>query len=172
MAKTASEQSERRLTGLQKGLLGLCLVALVGSVAWRFVLRSKDPGAGGAVPAGASGLVEAGPGGQPAEPPSGVERALPYVTESSFFGLIGFALGYASRKFVKVGLILLALFFVGLQALVWTGNVSVDWGGLVGKLNALLFNLKENESVTQFLARRVPSGAGLLAGYVFGFQRG
>ena len=171
MAKSASEQTERRLTGLQKGLLGLCLVALVGSVVWRFVLRSKSSGAG-AVPAGASGLVEAGPGEQSAEPPSGIERALPYVTESSFFGLIGFALGYASRKFVRVGLILLALFFVGLQALVWTGSVSVDWGGLFGKLNGLVFNLKENESVTQFLARRIPSGAGLLAGYVFGFQRG
>ena len=40
---------------------------------------------------------------------------------------------------MKLGLILLALFFVGLQALVWTGSVSVDWQGVIGKLNALIF---------------------------------
>ena len=86
--------------------------------------------------------------------------------------MIGFALGYASRKFVKLLLILLALFFLGLQALVWTGSVSVDWDGLLGKLDALLFNLKENESMTQFLTRRIPAGGGMLAGYLIGFRRG
>jgi len=104
--------------------------------------------------------------------PGGPESEQPYVTEGSFFGLIGFALGYASRKFVKLGLILLALFFVALQALVWTGTVSVDWQGIIGKLNELVFNLKQDQSMTQFLTRRIPSGGGLLAGYLFGFQRG
>ena len=68
--------------------------------------------------------------------------------------------------------ILVALFFVGLQALVWTGTVSVDWSGMLGKLNALLFNLHENESMTQFLTRRIPSAGGMAVGYLIGFQRG
>jgi len=54
---------------------------------------------------------------------------------------------------------------------VWTGSVSVDWGGLIGKLNALIFNLQENESMTAFLTRRVPSGGSLLLGWAVGFRR-
>ncbi len=172
MARTAAEQTRRGLTGFQKSLLALFVLVLAGSVALRFHFRSGENRTPGQTPEGATGLVDAPAAGESGEPASGIERALPYVTESSLFGLIGFALGYASRKFVKVGLILLALFFVGLQALVWAGAVEVDWGGLVGKLNMLVFNLKHNESVTQFLTRRIPTGGGLLLGYVIGFQRG
>ena len=170
MGKAVEERERRGLSGLQKGLIVLLVLALLGSVAGRwYYARGKSSSAG--TPGVGNSLVE-GAGATAAEEPSGAQRALPYVTEGSLFGLIGFALGYASRKFVKVGLIVLALFFVGLQALVWTGSVSVDWGGLAGKLNTLVFNLKENESVLQFVTRRIPSGASLLAGYALGFQRG
>ena len=169
VTKAVEERERRGLSGLQKGLIVLLVLALLGSVAGRwYFARGQSSGSG--TPGVGNSLVEGGTA--PEEPPSGAERALPYVTEGSLFGLIGFALGYASRKFVKIGLIVLALFFVGLQALVWTGSVSVDWGGLAGKLNALVFNLKENESVLQFITRRIPSGASLLAGYALGFQRG
>jgi uncharacterized membrane protein (Fun14 family) len=173
MPKTPEEQERPGLSSLQIGLLVLLVAALLGSVGWRFYAQKKGGAAGGG-PAGANGLVDGSAEGKDGQAPGAtpLERSLPYVTEGSFFGLIGFALGYASRKFVKVGLILVALFFVGLQALVWTGTVSVDWSGMVGKLNALLFNLQENETMTQFLARRVPSAGGMLAGYLVGFQRG
>jgi len=170
MAQTPDEVRPS-LTGLQLGLLGLLVVALLGSVGYRAFARTHSAG-GAAAPAGATGLV-ADPAGAPAPPEATpLERSLPYVTEGSFFGLLGFALGYASRKFVKFALILVALFFVALQALVWTGTVSVDWSGMVGKLNALLFNLQENESITEFLARRIPSAGGMAVGYLIGFQRG
>ena len=165
-----SDPSASALSPLQVGLLVTLVVVLLGSIGLRFV-REKQRGSSSGLPAGAHGLVEGGEE-TPAEPATPLERSLPYLTEGSFFALIGFALGYATRKFVKVGLILLAFFFVGLQALVWTGTVSVDWGGILGKLNALLFNLKENETMTQFLTRRVPSAGGMLAGYLIGFHRG
>jgi uncharacterized membrane protein (Fun14 family) len=171
MPRNAAEQGQG-LTGLQRSLLALFVVLLVGSAGLRFHYHRKNPVSAGALPAGATSLTGSGGETQPAEPASGLERALPYVTESSFFGLIGFALGYASRKFIKVGLILIALFFIGLQALVWTGAVAVDWGSLVGKLNALIFNLKQDQTVTQFLTQRIPSAGGLVAGYLLGFQRG
>lgn len=169
MPSTSADADRPGLSSLQIGLLVVLLLALVGSVGWRFYAQRKSAAAGG-VPVGARGLVEGADGKAPEATP--LERSLPYVTEGSFFGLIGFALGYASRKFVKVGLILVALFFLVLQALVWTGTVSVDWSGLIGKLNALIFNLQENETMTQFLTRRIPSGGGMLAGYLIGFQRG
>jgi len=165
MAKTAPEQAPR-FTGFQLALVVLLTVTLLGSMGWRYQHQKRGKSA---QPPGAS-LVDDGGTGK-AEP-TPLERTLPYVTEGSLFGLIGFALGYASRKFVKLGLIVLALFFVGLQALVWTGSVSIDWNGLLGKLNALVFNLQENESMTAFLTRRIPSGGGMLLGYLVGFQRG
>lgn len=169
--KPPEDDVRPHLTGLQLGALALLALTLLASVGYRAYARSS-PSGGATRPAGATGLVtDPVHGGEtPAATP--LERALPYVTEGSFFGLIGFALGYASRKFVKLGLILVALFFLGLQALVWSGTVSVDWSGLVGKLNALLFNLQENESLGGFLARRVPSAGGLGLGCLLGFQRG
>ncbi len=172
MPKTSPDTTQPGLSPLQLGLLGLLLVALLASVGLRY-FGQRAAGGGAGTPDGATSLIGGEQGTRaPETPATPLERSLPYVTEGSFFGLIGFALGYASRKFVKLGLILLALFFLGLQALVWTGNVSVDWGGLVGKLNGLLFNLQENESITQFLTRRIPSAGGMLAGYFIGFQRG
>ncbi|HEX6884285.1 MAG TPA: FUN14 domain-containing protein [Planctomycetota bacterium] len=161
------KDAERRgLTPLQLGLVALLSVTLLGSIFLRFRAERAPQD----LPPGAHGLV--GDEGAPAAEPTPLERALPYLTEGSLFGLIGFALGYASRKFVKLALILLALFFVGLQALVWTGSASIDWSGLLGKLNALVFNLQENESMSAFLTRRIPAGGGMLLGYWIGFQRG
>lgn len=166
-----SEESAAGLSSLQVGMLVVLVVVLLGSIGLRFY-REKQRGSTSGLPAGAHALVSDGHEAPSDEPVTPLERSLPYLTEGSLFALIGFALGYATRKFVKVGLILLAFFFVGLQALVWTGTVSVDWSGILGKLNALLFNLRENESMTQFLTRRVPSAGGMLAGYLLGFHRG
>ena len=170
MANTAQDQVEPGLSGLQLGLLALLVLASLGSVGLRVYKTSEEKGATTGVPAASHGLTQDGAKPAPGAP-TPLERSLPYVTEASLFGLIGFALGFATRKFVKVGLVLLALFFVGLQALVWTGTASVDWGGLIGRLNDWIFNLKENESMAQFLTRRIPSGGAMLAGYLLGFQR-
>lgn len=160
---------KKGLSGLQVTLVALFALLFVGSLALR--LRADPERAAQGVPAGATGLVQ---GGAETTPPEAtpLERSLPYVTESSLFGLLGFALGYASRKFVKLALIALALFFVGLQALSWMGAVTIDWGVLVSKLNAWIFDLQENESMTAFLTRRIPSGGGLVLGYWVGFARG
>jgi len=159
----------RGLSRLQTGLLGLLVVVLLVSVGLRAYLRYER---GRVDPSPSQNLVQSPEGSLERELPAPVVRSLPYVTEGSFFALIGFALGYASRKFVKVGLILAAFFVLGLQALVWTGTVSIDWGGLVGKLDALLFNLEQNESMQAFWTHRIPSAGAMLLGYLVGFQRG
>lgn len=170
MAKAETEPAPSGLNGVQIGLLTLLLVGLFGSIGARAWLRPEPGGPAGATPGNSLVAPSSTPPAE--EPRTPIERSLPYVTESSFFGLIGFALGYTTRKFVKFGLIVLALFFVGLQALVWTGKVTVDWSGLVASLDEWIFNLRENESMTEFLTRRIPSGGGMLLGYVIGFRRG
>jgi len=97
---------------------------------------------------------------------------MPYVTEGSFFALIGFALGYLSRKVVKVGLILLALLFVAVQGLSYAGVVAVDWDRALQLVNDLVLNLKENQTFTEVIKDRLPSAGGLVAGYALGFRKG
>lgn len=168
MGDKAPAQPGKGLSALQKALLVLLAVALAGSIALRAALGSS---ASSGTPAGSQGF-SAAQAGAPAAEPSPIESALPYVTEASLFGLIGFALGYSTRKLFKLSLILLALAFVGAQALVHLGWVEIDWSGLVGKLNAWVLNLKQSSSVTTFLTDRIPSAGALLAGWVVGFRRG
>lgn len=166
------------MSRLQKLALWSLVVLLIASVAARAAFLSTKPASSG----GSSSAVEpssylASTKGDSAaaahdEQAGALEKALPYVTEGSLFGLIGFALGYATRKVFKLGLLLIALAFVAIQALTYFDLVNVEWGPVVVWINKALLNLKENESFTQFLTKRVPSVGALLAGYVFGFQRG
>lgn len=104
--------------------------------------------------------------------PGALEAMLPVLTEASFFAMIGFALGYASRKVVKLALIVLAGFFLLLQLMTYGGVTTIDWGRLIDILNDWILNLKENQSITEVLTDRVPTAGSLIAGYFIGFRRG
>jgi len=168
--KDPRETAPKRLGAVQLALVALFALLFAGSLALR--MRAEPERGPAGLPAGASGLVQGGAEATPAPEATPLERSLPYVTESSLFGLIGFALGYATRKFVKLALIVLALFFLGLQGLSWMGAVTIDWSVIVAKLNGWIFDLQEGESMTTFLTRRIPSAGGLLLGVWAGFARG
>ncbi len=173
---SAGAASSAGLTGLQKVVAGLFLVVLGGSVAARAALGPPDAApAASSAPAGAHALslvpTTSEPSAAPAEA-QGLEQYLPYLTEASLFGLIGFALGYTTRKIFKVALILIALAFIGAQVGVHQGWFEVDWGGLLQRLNDWVFNLKADAPITDFLTDRVPAAAALLIGWVVGFRRG
>lgn len=171
----------------QKLALAVFGLGLVGSVAARWFLGSSGPagsskgslgeggGAAGEVGGksflpGLEGLGES----QPTTAASGsAEELLPFFTEASFFGLIGFGLGYASRKIIKLALVFAGLFFLGLQGLVQAGIVeSVDWGKLIDTLNQFVFNLKENPDLGSWVTDRVPTAGALATGYFIGLKRG
>lgn len=167
----------RGLSGFQKVLLGAIVAVLALSVAARVLAGGGEPGPSTAStpPPGASGLVA--PGAQTTsapegEEPGGLESLLPFLTEGSFFALIGFAVGYATRKAVKLLLILVALLFIGVQALAHAGIAEVDWGRALGALNDLVLNLKENQPFTEMLKDKVPTTGAFLAGVFLGFRRG
>ncbi len=188
------EQRAGDASGFHKVVLIVLAVLLVGSVGARVALGigdgdSEGPVAEEAAGGGATGVrpdslvpqtgqsPSGGVGGAagtgaPAEERSTIEQALPYVTEGSLFALIGFAVGYASRKVFKLALILIALMFVAIQALSYGGYVAVDWGGAVEALNDLVLNLKENETLSQFLLDRIPTTGAFITGCLLGFKRG
>ncbi len=175
MAPTSKTAAQPGLTRVQRAVLIVLAVLLVGSAIARGVLLAKR------APSSAVTDTTLTPANYLAstrttakEPPSSgvIEDALPYVTEGSLFALIGFALGYTTRKIFKIGLILLVVAFVAIQALTYAKVASVDWGGLVDWLNRAVLNLKENDTVTQFVTRRIPSTGALVAGAALGFKRG
>lgn len=167
------------LTGLQRAALGLTVGLLTVSAGARLALARGWIGSGGAEGGGAgarslggASLTGAGSAPAPAPAPGSFEALLPVFTEASFFGLIGFALGYLSRMVFKLALIFIALFFLGLQALVHFGLIEqVDWPGAIDKLNALILNLKQDQTMSQWLTAKLPTGGGLLAGYLLGLKR-
>jgi uncharacterized membrane protein (Fun14 family) len=173
--KAADVDRHEGMTGGQKLVLVALLLLLVGSVVGRFFLGGGEsavtPGAG---PGELGSSFTAGGGAAAAAQaePTPAEKALPYVTEGSLFALLGFALGYATRKIVKVGLILLALLFVGVQVLAYTGVIQIDWPHAVEAANRLVLNWKENVPAAEVVTRHVPSAGALVAGYLLGFRRG
>lgn len=165
-----------------KGWIGVILALLcVASVTARIVL---DDGDEAAAPVGSGGAESSGgrtsflpdgtpkPSTTPPEEKDGVEGALPMISEASFFALIGFALGYFARKVVKLGLILLAVFFIGVQGLSYLGVIDVNWDRALEVLNDFVLNLKENETIGEILKDRIPTAGALVAGYWLGFRKG
>ena len=175
---TAAEAAAQAgLTAAQKVAVGALSGVLTLSVGARALLGSGGPppaSTGGTNPEGAMGLVA--PAGQapPAEqaPPGALEEMLPYFSEASFFGLIGFAVGYAGRKFVKLAMILLAVFFVLLQVMIYSDVATVDWGRVIDLVNTLILNLKENQTLSAILLDKVPTTGAFVGGVVLGFRKG
>ena len=101
-----------------------------------------------------------------------IAKSLPFFTEASFFALIGFSLGYFSRKVVKLMMIFVAVLFIALQVLGYMEVVAIDWQRLIDICNRLILNLKENDSISAVLKDRIPTAGALVGGYALGFKKG
>jgi len=168
---------------------GVIATVLLVSIGARFWVESSSASSGsrggdsssaiaptGLLPDGSpapGGDGTAGGEGEGAVPVSdGVADALPIVTEASFFGLIGFALGYASRKAVKLGLLAVAALFITLQTLVYLDVIAVDWSRAVSLVNDLVLNLREDQTIAEVAKAKIPTAGALVGGYFVGFRRG
>lgn len=159
------------MSGLKKLVFFGFGFVLVASVALRMLL--VDAPAGATNPMSASARAFATNVGVSApEAKSFVETALPFVTEASLFGLIGFALGFTSRKVFKILLVLIALGFVAIQVLVSTGKLQVDWSAVIHAIDHWILNVDVDVSVPTFLKQRLPTLAAFVIGYVFGLRKG
>lgn len=124
------------------------------------------------VPQGVSSLVGSGAAAESEGEGGDLEVVLPYVTEASLFAVLGFALGYLSRKVIKIGLIVLGVAFLLLQTLSWLEVVAIDWTRATELVNAFVLNWNTEQPVAEILKDRIPSAGGLALGYALGFRRG
>lgn len=168
------------------------LVVLVGSIAVRAATTPDSPKSGSAAldalsksteGSGAAQGFVGGSGSSTTSVPVGgasssndaapaPDSVLPYLTEGSFFGILGFALGYTSRKIVKLFLILLALVFAAVQGLAVAGVADVDWNKALALANDLIFNVNEHAGWIEFMKAKLPSAGAFCGGFLLGFKRG
>lgn len=155
----------------QKAVLFLIVVVLVASVAARMLLHDPAVPAPNAMPEGARSFAATASAEHPEEV-AWSARVLPIVTEASLFGLIGFALGYSTRKVFKLILILIALAFVAVQVLVARGTIQVDWGGVASSVQGWVLNLHPDVPILEFLKTRIPTAIAFASCWLLGFRRG
>ncbi|MBL8693365.1 MAG: hypothetical protein JNJ88_04635 [Planctomycetes bacterium] len=165
------DSNARGMSPIRKLVLSAIVLIFVGSILLRFSLGSDAPQGG---PAGSTGLApsSAAPSGSEGGAGSRVAEFLPYFTEGSFCALIGFALGFASRKVVKVGLVLLGLFSAAVFGLSAADVVQVDWSKATELMNGLILNLREAAGWADSAVQHLPSAGAFLGGYLFGYRRG
>lgn len=168
---STSPTAARGMPGFQKGVLALIVVVLVASVAARMLLHDPAVPAPNAMPEGARGFAAQAATDHPREA-AWWQSVLPVVTEASLFGLIGFALGYSTRKAFKLLLILIAVAFVAVQVLVARGALSVDWGGVASSIQGWVLNLHADVPVAEFLKTRIPTAIAFVSCWWLGFRRG
>lgn len=160
------------LTPYQRAFLGAMLLLLLASIVLRVLPRAEPAAPPGGITPYANAVVEGSAATEGEQPPGGLPRFLPYLTEGALFGLIGFALGYASRKLLKLALICAVLIFLVVQLLSWSGIVSVDWRALLNAPLRWIHALSENEALGAAWTGHVPAAIVLIVGGLFGFRRG
>ncbi len=170
MAKQV-ETARAPMPAFQKAMLWFFTLSLVISVALRMLVSEPQPGQTNPMPEGARSFA-AEAVQKEGEDPGTLQELLPIVTEASLFGLIGFALGYTSRKALKLVLIAIAIAFVVVQIQVARGVMEVDWGGVMRAIDAWLLNLKAEVPIMEFLQQRLPTAVVFGVGYLVGFRRG
>ena len=184
-APTTKRGSRPEITTWKKLLLGMAgLFIVVGSVL-RFAGGEPEldepPAGAGSTTVPASGLVSGGGAGDGAFLPGeqgddGAEsvEAEPDVSlfflKGGFSFFVAFCVGYATRVWLRVTMLVFGTFFGGLFLLSYLGVISVDWDTIGTWYDGLASGISgEVADFRTFLAGSLPqaglAGLGLVAGF-------
>lgn len=87
--------------------------------------------------------------------------------------ILGFAAGYALKKMVKILLLALGVFTLGLVVLAYYGIVSVNWDKLALLVERAISGAQATTySVQSFILASVPFAGAFTAGFILGFKYG
>ncbi len=97
------------------------------------------------------------------------------ATQIGFGGLIGFVVGFAIKKLIKLLLVAAGLFFLGLQLLAYEGYITINWQKFEFSLSNLAHKLPDfavGNPISSFLIFGMPFGASFALGFFFGLKKG
>jgi len=87
--------------------------------------------------------------------------------------ILGFAAGYATKKAVKIALLIIGLFTAGLLALQYYGIISVNWDKLALLVERAVQGAEATaEGLQAFIIGQIPFAGSFLAGFALGFKYG
>ena len=87
--------------------------------------------------------------------------------------ILGFATGYALKKLVKVVLLVLGVFTVGLLILAYYGIIAVNWDKLALLVERAISGAQATAySMQSFIIASIPFAGAFTAGFILGFKYG
>ncbi len=165
----------RTLTRVQIAcLLGAGVLMLLGAVLWGVTGGMDAPGDTRAethATPGVQSLTDV-PEGEPPPEDSLLDDLSPAVFRFGFSFVVGFAIAYAARTFLRISLVAAGVFLLLLLGLEYAGIISVNWDTMQDHYRSLLASTRESlESFRTFITGRLPSAGAALAGLVVGFRK-
>ncbi|MCE4604274.1 MAG: hypothetical protein F7B20_04830 [Aeropyrum sp.] len=95
------------------------------------------------------------------------------VLQAGGGAVLGFAAGYAVKKAVKVLLIVLGAFMMGLLGLSYYGIITVNWGKLALYIErAISGSQAAAASLKSYVLASVPFAGSFMLGFALGFKYG
>ncbi len=174
MAEDAPQPTHgRTLTRVQIScLLGAGVLMLLGGLLWAMTGRADTPAdtETHAIP-GVQSLTDV-PEGEPPPEDTLLDDLSPAVFRLGFSFVVGFAIAYAARTFLRISLVAAGVFLLMLLGLEYAGIISVNWDTMQDHYQSLLASARESlGSFRTFITGRLPSAGAALAGLVVGFRK-
>lgn len=161
-------------------LVGAGLTAYAWSTDERPSAQASAGGGGDLSEYGGTGFMPGEPGLDPdAEPGEGsyqeprpVDELSPAVFRLGFSFVVGFAIAYALRTFVKISIVAIGIFALALFGLQYAGVIDVNWDAMGGHFDSAKGYLAaQTASFKDFITGSLPSAASATAGLVVGFRK-
>ena len=89
-----------------------------------------------------------------------------------FGGVTGFILGFTLKKMVKVVIVVIGLFLIAIQGLVYFDWATIHWEKIKAAVWPFFENHTLSEKVIGFMTAQFPYAGGMSAGLYLGFKKG
>jgi len=165
-------------------LAGAALAGGVGLQVYGALSGPPAPAAGGggtATPAGGTSFLpgdspstRTGTGGTGVNQPAAVADESPwspFLIKGGGGFLMGFCIGFALRKFLRMSMVVVGIVLVGLFAFQYLGVINVNWAAIQEQIDVAGTRLKgQFDSFQTFIAGVLPAGSLAAFGLFTGFK--
>ena len=85
---------------------------------------------------------------------------------------MGFVIGYAAKKIVKLLVILLGIFFVSLQYLAYQGYLTINYAKVQAAFELWAGKMFQTPEIPAFVTSGIPFYGSFALGFFLGFKKG